>query len=118
MASMRAVPGSPAPLAATTAADVTGWITSNNEDLRVICRVASDTTFRLNLLSSSDGGATNYVIKQVASSTVTVDGATSGYVRVAELDVPWPAVGNIQVYNPSGGEINWIADYRIYRGGH
>ncbi len=117
MSAMRGAAGAPAVLAGTTAVDVTGWIQSNNEDLRVICRVASDVAIRLNLLAKASDDAT-YVVKQVAASTVTVDGATAGYVKIAELDVPWPAVGNIQIYNPTGGNANWIADFRIYRGGN
>ena len=106
----------PAALAGTTAADITGYIAAQNANIRLVVRVASDGPFRLNLLATANPDTpTNYVVKQVSSSTVTVDGATAGYVNVAQIeDVPWPVAGKLQIYNPGVGSINWVADWRLY----
>lgn len=82
--------------------------------MRAVVRVAADGAFRLNLIASDTSG-NDYVVKQVASGVVTVDGATAGYVNVAEFsDIPVPAAGRFQIYNPAGGAIHWVADWRIY----
>ena len=87
------------------------------KDSRLIVRVAATGAFRLNYVSSSDDGTTNYVIKQVAVTTVTVDGNTASFTKIAELDVPVAADGQVQIYNASGGDIHYFADVREYYAG-
>lgn len=109
-------PQAPATLNATTAAAITPYIKTANPNLRGVVRVAADGAFRLNLIASADSTVpTNYVAKQVASGSVTVDGATAGYTSVAEIaDFPWPADGRVEIYNPGAGAIHWVSDYRLY----
>ena len=113
---MSGQPVAPATLAGTTAVDIIGYESAQQANMRVVARVAADGAFRLNLLATADPDTpTNYVVKQVASSVVTVDGAVAGYTNTAELsDIPWPAAGKVQIYNPAGGSIHWIADWRLY----
>jgi hypothetical protein len=95
-----------------------GFIAVFHSDYRCKVRAMATGAFHLNLFSRRDvdGGAT-YVVKQVASSTITaVDGATTLYLNVAELDCPWPAVGKVQIFNTDVVDINWAVDYKLYRG--
>lgn len=102
-------------LAATTALIITNRkICTDREPRRLVCSVASDVVIRLNYLISPDNG-TNWVIgKQVASSVVTVDGATAGYVNSATLDVPIGFIYKVEVYNTTGGAGKIVYEYREY----
>lgn len=104
----------PAALGNITAVTVTGIIRTQNANQRGVVRVSADGAFRLNIVAWDDTGANSYVVKSVSSSTITVDGATAGYVNNAVIeDFPWPANGEVQIY-ASGGALNWIADWRLY----
>ena len=105
-------------LLATTAAVIRGLKQSRDREARrVIVRVAGTQAFRLNYFEPPDFGTSYTIAKQVASSTVTVDGGTAGYTQSAELDVPLGHLYKIEVYNPNATAMNYVYDLREYTSG-
>jgi len=95
-----------------------GFISAGHEDLRCNCVVSATGAFNVDLISSHNPESEpTYVIKQSASTTVTVDGNQSGYTESLELDIEWPAIGKIVIFNPGVADITWSALVSLYRGG-
>lgn len=102
-------------LAATTALQVIGPKTcKDREARRLFVHAVSDVVIRLNYLFSPDSGTTWVVGKQIAASTVTVDGGTAGYVKSCELDIPIGFVYKVEVYNTTGGAAKVVWEFREY----
>ena len=102
-------------LAGTTAMDLIGPMTTKDrQSLRVFVAVCSDVVIRLNYQFSPDGGTTWLIGKQVAATTVTEDGGTSGYVKSCQLDMAVGYIWRVQVYNTTGGNGKIAYEHRIY----
>lgn len=82
--------------------------------MRAITRVAATGTFNLNYLTTPDNGTTVIVGKQVPSTTRAVDGGTSGFTEVAELDLAVGYLYKLEICNTSGIEINYAFEFREY----
>ena len=78
---------------------------------KVVVRAASTGSFRLNLFF---GDGTNwYIAKQVASSTVTVDGGTASYVASAVIDEFCPYFYKVELWNSSGSTQTIAWDQKV-----
>ena len=94
-----------------------GFVSVDQADYWCSVRLQATGTFNLDLFSGSDTDIANgvsYLIKQVASSTVTVDGATALYTQEADFDIPWPAVGTLRIVNTDVADITWVGTARFY----
>lgn len=89
------------------------WIQVQNANYWCACRVQCNAAFRLNLLGRQDReDGPSYIFKQASSTTITVDGATAGYTEEVDIDIPWPAIGRLEVWAPAGTLYN--SDVRMY----
>lgn len=96
-----------------TATTIIGFVSVQQANLWCAIRVVANGQFDLNLLSSSNPDTpVNYVMKQVQAQAITPDAGPANYVFEAEMDIPWPAVGSIQIF--SVATIAYQADYRFY----
>lgn len=84
----------------------------SQRDYNICVRATGNATFRLNLLTTSDGGTTWVVAKQVASAVVSVDGGVAGYVNNAEINAAVGAEMAIEIW-AVGGTLAYVADVRI-----
>jgi hypothetical protein len=105
-------------LAATTAAILfSSTYTRDREAMHLTVRAAGKGTFNLNYLFSPDDGTTWLIGKQVASGTVTVDGATASYTQSAELDVQVGFNYKVELYNTSGSTLDYAFEVRLSNSG-
>ena len=94
-------------------ATLKNWISVEQANFWCACRVQANAAFRLNLLSTQDADlGPSYIVKQTASSTITVDGATADYTEIVDLDFPWPRIGRLEVWAAAG--TLYHADVRLY----
>jgi len=63
-----------------------------------------------------DGGTSKAVAKQVASSVVSVEDGTAGYVNAAELDIPVSGTMQLEITAVSG-TLAYYYDKRFYYAG-
>lgn len=97
----------------TTAFILRKWMSVQQANLWCSCRIDADGPFNLDLLTTADAdNGPNYVIRQTPSTPVTVDGTTAGYTQHAQINIPWPAVGQLQIYGAAG--LHYYADVRFY----
>jgi len=102
-------------LGGTTAAILVGFTNVKGEQGRKLTlRVAATGAFRLNLFFTPDGGTNYYIAKQVTSAAVTVDGGTASYTSGASLDEFLSSNYKVEIYNTTGGNIDYAFDFREY----
>lgn len=102
-------------LADATAAIIRGSKTcKDRQDMRLIVSAAATGAFRLNYLFSPDGGTSWMIGKTVTAATVTVDGATAGYVKSAQLDIHIGYNYKIELYNIAGTTNDYAFEVREF----
>src|SRR5687767_7605244 len=95
---------------ATAAVIVGQRICPHNEDRHVIVFVASTGSFKIDYMSTPDNGTSWYVGKTVSDATVVVDGGVALYVSSGVLDTPVGRNYKVQIWNDSGGNIDYAYD--------
>jgi hypothetical protein len=83
-------------------------------DSKLTLTAVSDKAFNLDYQFSPDDGTTWYTGQQVASSTITVDGATGGFVNAASITLEVGYVFRVQAYNTSGSNAAISYEWRYY----
>ncbi len=73
----------------------------------VACRVAGTAAFDLNFEIDPNNDGSWYVVKQVASTTVTVDGDTASYTQAAQLVEYLGFKCRVSIYTTAGGTYVW-----------
>jgi len=84
---------------------------------RVVIRIAGNFAFNLDYQFTTDQGTTWYQsggTDQIASSTITVDGATAGYTQAAKWDDDWGFQGRIIAFNTTGSIAAYAYEWRLY----
>jgi hypothetical protein len=84
------------------------------QGMLILCNVACTGAFNLDYEFSPDDGATWYVGQQIASTTVTVDGATAGYTQVASMNIEVGYRWRVTIYQSTGSDKNFVYEYRYY----
>lgn len=103
------------PNASTTGGD--GFVYASGQDMRVIGKVLATGPFNLDLITTQDADSgVNYVIKQIAATSITPDANDPGYIYGAEIDAKWPRIGKLVIYNTDIAAIAWLSDARLYYG--
>jgi hypothetical protein len=107
--------GSGSALGNGAAATIKDWTqVSHRSGLHIIVGAAATGSFKLDVLFSPDNGTTSFIHYTVSDATVVVDGGTALYVSQARLDTPCPFCYKVQIWNDSGGNIDYAYDYREY----
>lgn len=87
---------------------------TGQEATGIVLNIAATGTFRLNYLFSNDGGTSWLVGHQESSTTVTVDGGTASYTESAAVDISVGYHYKLEIYNTSGGNIDYKYEVREY----
>ena len=81
---------------------------------RLVIHVCSNFAFNLDYQFTTDQGTTWFNTVPIASTTITVDGATAGYTQAAEFNDDWGFQGRVIVFNTTGSIAAYAYDWRLY----